>query len=60
MSFEHCDNPADRPDGERPAKLAEARALLVAALDILDRHARSPAAAQVDLALYNIDRELSE
>ena len=46
-------------EDERRAKLAEARDLLTAALEILDAHASSPAAATVDLAICHLDRELA-
>ncbi len=45
---------------ERAAKLREARGLLAAALELLDDHARSPAAANVDLAIHQIDAELAQ
>jgi hypothetical protein len=49
----------DPRESERIAGLMEARASLVAALALLDLHARSPAAANVDLAIHQIDAELA-
>jgi len=47
-------------EGERIAALVQARAGLAAALNLLDRHSRSPAAANVDLAIHLIDQELGD
>ncbi|ARS28493.1 hypothetical protein [Sphingomonas sp. KC8] len=43
---------------QRRDALRVARALMVDALDRLDAHSRSPAAATLDLALHHLDREL--
>ena len=48
----------DLADRERETRLVEARAWLVIARDLLDHHSRSPAAANVDLAIHQIDQEL--
>jgi hypothetical protein len=52
-----ADSPACNED-ERRGRLAEARTLLIAALETLDRYGRSPAAAMVDMAIHHIDTEL--
>jgi hypothetical protein len=47
-----------RMKGERRLALEEARALIVQALDLLDSHARSSAAANLDLALHRLSEEI--
>jgi hypothetical protein len=48
----------DGEDDVRRKALLAARAGLVVALDLLDLHSRSSAAANVDLAIHQIDQEL--
>ena len=55
MSVE-MDSAAEDP--ERSGRLGEARALLIAALELLDLHSRSPAPATVDFAIHQINSEL--
>lgn len=55
--------PADQEAGareERRQRLSAARELLVAALELLDTHAHSPAPAMVDLAIHHLDGELAD
>jgi hypothetical protein len=48
----------DSAERERRDALRVARGLMVDALDRLDAHSHSPAAATLSLALHHLDREL--
>ncbi|WP_380872910.1 hypothetical protein ACFB49_38050 [Sphingomonas sp. DBB INV C78] len=48
----------DSAERERRDALRLARGLMVDALDRLDTHSHSPAAATLSLALHHLDREL--
>lgn len=61
MAFDQ--SKAGRPGAERGGRverIAEARRLLAAALDVLDAQSCWQAAATLDLAIHQVDRELGK
>ena len=60
MTNEPCNaDRSERPEQERLTRLSEARAQMAAALELLDDHSRSAAAATLDLAIHHLDGEMA-